>query len=227
MKNRRIQQPPSLIGYGEPREQPERLQTNAGGYCLHPRDFELLADAACGSFFDFPMPRHAGNLAIAGVQPDGVSTPFAVKNAAVTPQMPLQPGQLHASANSIGSRRALGERSFSASSRWHCSTSLSASNRLAFASASVSPCEIAAGTSSTKQVYPPSLAGSKIAVNFRSRRYRTALPLASLRQERFAHAEHRLLITPSTSPLPLPARDLLEPPLQSEKDTSANSVSSG
>jgi hypothetical protein len=30
----------------------------------------------------------------------------------------------------------------------------------------VSPCEIAAGISSTKQVYPPSFAGSKTAVNF-------------------------------------------------------------
>jgi len=63
-------------------------------------------------------------------------------------------------------RKAFGDISFSASSRWHASTSLSASSRLAFASSRVSPCEMAAGISSTKQVYPPSLAGSKIAVSF-------------------------------------------------------------
>src|SRR4029077_6500367 len=80
--------------------------------------------------------------------------------------MPLQFVELHVSANSKGSRNAFGERSFSARSRWHTSTSLSASSRFAFASASVSPCEMAAGTSSTKQVYPPSLAGSKTAVSF-------------------------------------------------------------
>jgi hypothetical protein len=74
--------------------------------------------------------------------------------------------ELHASANSSGSRRASGDSPFSASSRRHASTSLSASRRFAFASARVSPCEMVAGTSSTKQVYPPSFAGSKIAVSF-------------------------------------------------------------
>ena len=62
--------------------------------------------------------------------------------------------------------RGIQDSSFSANSRWHSSTSFSASNRLALASASVSPWEIAAGTSSTKQVYPPSAAGSKTAVSF-------------------------------------------------------------
>ena len=54
----------------------------------------------------------------------------------------------------------------SASSRWHSRTSFKASRRFALASSMVSPCEIAAGISSTKQVYPPSLAGSKTAVSF-------------------------------------------------------------
>ena len=72
----------------------------------------------------------------------------------------------HASEISIGSRTASGERFFSTKSRWHCTTSFRASSRFAFASARVSPCEIAAGISSTKQVNPPSLAGSKTAVSF-------------------------------------------------------------
>src|SRR5205814_2698526 len=102
--------------------------------------------------------------------------------------------ELHVSAKSNGSRRAFGDRSFSASSRWHSSTSLSASRRFALASARVSPCEMAAGTSSTKQVYPPSLAGSKTAVNFMVRGCHTTPPLASGREER-SHAEHGLLNT--------------------------------
>jgi hypothetical protein len=53
----------------------------------------------------------------------------------------------------------------------------SASKRFALASASVSPCEIAAGISSTKQVYPPSFAGSKTAVSFISIDYHSAVSL--------------------------------------------------
>src|SRR5881394_2413118 len=87
-------------------------------------------------------------------------------------QMPLQIRQLHASANSIGSRTASGEISCLANSRWDSNTSLRASNRFDLASARVSPCEIAAGISSTKQVYPPSLAGSKTAVSFILTNYR-------------------------------------------------------
>ena len=78
----------------------------------------------------------------------------------------LQLAELHASANSIVSRKASGESSFSANSRWHSRTNFKASRRFALASSMVSPCEIAAGISSTKQVYPPSLAGSKTAVSF-------------------------------------------------------------
>src|SRR5271157_1015855 len=44
--------------------------------------------------------------------------------------------------------------------------------RFAFASSRVSPWEIAVGISSTKQVYPPSLAGSNTAVSFTSSGYR-------------------------------------------------------
>src|SRR5687767_14170738 len=51
-------------------------------------------------------------------------------------------------------------------SRRACNTSLRASTRLALASSSVSPWEMAAGISSIKQVYPPSSAGSKTAVSF-------------------------------------------------------------
>jgi len=81
--------------------------------------------------------------------------------------------QIHASASSMISRTASGERFFSTKSRWHSKTSFSASKRFALASASVSPCEIAAGISSTKHVYPPSFAGSKTAVSFIFEDYHT------------------------------------------------------
>ena len=95
-----------------------------------------------------------------------MSATLPVEDAAVLPEMPLQVRQPHVPANSIVSRKACGESSFSASSRWHSRTSFKASRRFALASSMVSPCEIAAGISSTKQVYPPSLAGSKTAVSF-------------------------------------------------------------
>src|SRR5713101_5386994 len=76
----------------------------------------------------------------------------AIQNATVLAQMAFQFREFHASAISITSRTACGERPFSASSRWHCSASFSASARFALASSMVSPCEIAAGISSTKQV---------------------------------------------------------------------------
>src|SRR5439155_5009821 len=126
------------------------------------------------------------------IEPDRVRAALAQEDAALPAQVPLQVEELHPSANSNGSRRAFGDRSFSASSRWHASTSLRASSRFALASAKVSPCEMAAGTSSTKQVYPPSLAGSKTAVNFMLRGCHTGPPLASGREER-SHAEHGLL----------------------------------
>src|SRR5204862_6728214 len=76
---------------------------------------------------------------------------------------------------SIISRKASGESSFSASSRWHSRTSFKASRRFALASSRVSACEIAAGISSTKQVYPPSLARSKTAVSFMLRNYHASV----------------------------------------------------
>ena len=56
---------------------------------------------------------------------------------------------------------------------------LSASRRFAFASARVSPCEMAEEISSTKQVYPSSLAGSKTAVSFMLRNCHAASSLAT------------------------------------------------
>src|SRR5436190_404295 len=165
------------------------MQTNAGCYCLGLRDVKLLANAASGSFLDFAVTRHAGDLPVGRVEPDCVRAALAKEDAPVPAQVPLQFAELHASTNSSGSRRAFGDSFFSASSRWHSSTSLSASSRFALASAKVSPCEMAAGTSSTKQVYPPSLAGSKTAVSFTPRECHTARPIATLRAERFAHVE--------------------------------------
>jgi len=77
----------------------------------------------------------------------------------------------------------VGYRSFSARSRWHSSTSLNASSRFALASTRVSPCEMVAGTFSAKQVYLPSLAGSKTAVNFTPQGYCPVPPLARGLQE--------------------------------------------
>src|SRR5262249_25898806 len=143
------------------------------------------------SFIDFAVAGHAGDLTIGRIEPDRMSATLAKEDASLFAQVLLQVAELHASANSSGSRRAFGDKSFSASSRWQLSTSLSASKRFAFASARVSPCEIAAGTSSTKQVYPPSLAGSKTAVNFIPQGCHAVPPTAILRTEEFAPGETR------------------------------------
>ena len=136
------------------------------------RYFKLPANSAHRPFLDLSVTRHAGDCAAFGIEPDGVSATLPVKDTAVLPEMPLQIRQPHAPASSIVSRKARGESSFSASSRWHSRTSFKASRRFALASSTVSPCEIAAGISSTKQVYPPSLAGSKTAVSFILTNYR-------------------------------------------------------
>ena len=136
------------------------------------RYFKLPANSAHRPFLDLSVTRHAGDFAACGVEPDGVSATLPMEDAAVLSEMSLQIRQPHAPANSIVSRKACGESSFSASSRWHSRTSFKASRRFALASSTVSPCEIAAGISSTKQVYPPSLAGSKTAVSFILTNYR-------------------------------------------------------
>jgi hypothetical protein len=130
------------------------------------RNFKLFTNCPNCPFFDFPMAGDTGDLTLRGVQPNGMPATFAIKETTMSAQVPLQVEPFHASGSSMISRTASDERFFSARSRWHSKTSLSASRRFTLASASVSPCEIAAGISSTKQVYPPSLAGSKTAVNF-------------------------------------------------------------
>src|SRR6266436_4928471 len=156
-----------------------RLGTRGGNLhsrilsALRPGNFQLFADGPHSSFLDFTMARDAGYLVQRRVEPNTVGSTLAIQNATVLAQMAFQFREFHASAISITSRTACGERPFSASSRWHCSASLSASARFALASSMVSPCEIAAGISSTKQVYPPSLAGSKTAVNFMPLDYHT------------------------------------------------------
>jgi len=129
-------------------------------------NFKLLTNCSNRSLFDLPVARDASDLARRRVQPYGVSATLAVKETALFAQVALQVNSLHASGSSMNTRTASGDRFFSTKSRWHSNTNLSASKRFAFASASVSPCEIAAGISSTKQVYPPSFADSKTAVNF-------------------------------------------------------------
>ena len=140
------------------------------------RYFKLSANRANRSFLDLSVTRHAGDFAACAVEPDGMSATLPVEDAAVLPEMPLQVRQHHVPANSIVSRKACGESSFSASSRWHSRTSFKASRRFALASSMVSPCEIAAGISSTKQVYPPSLAGSRTAVSFMLANYHADVP---------------------------------------------------
>lgn len=135
------------------------------------RNFKLFTNCANCPLLDFPMAGDAGELSLRRVQPDGVPATLAIKEITLSAQVPLQVDPLHGSASSMISRTALDERFFSTNSRWHSKTSFSASTRFARASASVSPCEIAAGISSTKQVYPPSCAGSKTAVTFMSTYY--------------------------------------------------------
>jgi hypothetical protein len=109
-------------------------------------------------------PADAGNAAVSEIQPYAVRAALTEKGTTLLAQVAFQLRKPHTPASSMLSRTASGERFFSASSRWHSSTSLRASRRFALASSSVSPCEIAAGISSTKQVYPLSGAGSKTAV---------------------------------------------------------------
>ena len=139
------------------------------------RNFKLFTNYPNCPLLDFPMAGDAGDLALRRVQPYGVPTTLAIKETTLFAQVALQVDPLHGSASSMISRTASDERSFSANSRWHSKTNLTASRRFARASASVSPCEIAAGISSTKQVYPPSFAGSKTAVNFMPLEYHTAV----------------------------------------------------
>jgi hypothetical protein len=124
-------------------------------------NFELSADCANGAVLDLAV---TGNAAVSGIQPYAVRAALTEEGTALLAQVAFQLRKPHTPASSMLSRTASGERFFSASSRWHSSTSLRASRRFALASSSVSPCEIAAGISSTKQVYPPSGAGSKTAV---------------------------------------------------------------
>jgi hypothetical protein len=132
------------------------------------RNFKLFTNCANCPFFDFPMARDASDLALRRFQPYGVLATLAIKETTLSAQVPLQVDPLHGSASSMISRTASDDRFFSTNSRWHFKTSFSASRRFARASASVSPCEIAAGISSRKHVYPPSFAGSKTAVTFMS-----------------------------------------------------------
>src|SRR3989454_2309134 len=115
-------------------------------------NFQLLADGPHRPFLDFAMARDAGDLVQRRVEPNAMGSALAIQNATMVAQMAFQLREFHASAISKTSRTACGERPFSASSRWHCSASFSASARFALASSMVSPCEIAAGISSTTQV---------------------------------------------------------------------------
>lgn len=94
------------------------------------RNLRWSTDAAHGAFFDIAMSGDAGQFAPFGIQPDSVRAAFPVELTAVLSQVSLQITELHGSANSIVWRTARSERSFSASSRWHCSTNFRASSRL-------------------------------------------------------------------------------------------------
>src|SRR6266446_4006670 len=137
-----------------------RLGTRGGNLhsrilsALRPGNFQLFADGPHSSFLDFTMAGDAGDLVQRRVEPNAMGSTLAIQSATVLAQMASQFREFHASAISITSRTACGERPFSASSRWHCNASFSASARFALASSMVSPCEIAAGISSTKQVEP-------------------------------------------------------------------------
>ena len=163
---------PEGINQGQ-KEARELLSTLASGL----RNFKLFTNCANCPLFDFPMAGEAGDLALRRVQPYGVFATLAKKETTLFAQVPLQVDPFHTSGSSMISRTASDGRFFAIKSRWHSKTSFSASKRFTLASASVSPCEIAAGISSTKQVYPPSLAGAKTAVSFINTDYHTPVSL--------------------------------------------------
>jgi hypothetical protein len=55
-------------------------------------DFQLLADGADCSFFDFAMAWDTGYLASLRVAPNRVRAALAVQNARMPPQMPFEVG---------------------------------------------------------------------------------------------------------------------------------------
>ena len=81
---------------------------------LRPWNLKLLANGMDGSFLDFAVTRHAGDLPVGRIEPDGVRPALVKEDASPCAKVPLPVAKLHASANSIGSRTALGDRSFSA-----------------------------------------------------------------------------------------------------------------
>src|ERR1051325_706803 len=86
---------------------------------LRKSNFQLFTDCARRSFFNFAMPRDASHLAISWIPPNSMRAAFAKKRTTLAPHVALQLAQLHAAANSMTSRKAFGEESLLAISRWH------------------------------------------------------------------------------------------------------------
>ena len=120
--------------------------------------FKLFTDCSNRSFFDFPMARDAGDL---NAPPD--STIWNARYPRDKGDNLVREGDVEGqSASCIGKFDDIAHRlrreiffhhvALALQDQFHCVQEIYP------ASASVSPCEIAAGISSTKQVYPPSLA---------------------------------------------------------------------
>lgn len=76
------------------------------------RNFALFTDCANCSLFNFAMTRDTGDLALRGVKPYRVPYTFTIRHTALFAQISLQVDAFHASASSMTSRTASGERFF-------------------------------------------------------------------------------------------------------------------
>ena len=65
-------------------------------------NLKLPANPANGTFLDFAVARHAGDLPIGRIEPDRMRPTLAKENTSLLAQVPLEFAELHASANSKG-----------------------------------------------------------------------------------------------------------------------------
>lgn len=120
-------------------------------------------DFLCQGFFDFSMPRHSLRDSILRIDPDSMTSSLSFEktpcNAKLAFQIPaFQPTRIFSVIASSGRPRIISPRRSS-------SINFTASIKFALASSTVSPWPLAPGTSGQMAQYPPSGAGSMMAVN--------------------------------------------------------------
>lgn len=114
-------------------------------------------------FFDLIVARDCFCDSVFRVQPEGMTSPFTLEEAACDTKFSLQIPPLH--PTNIFSRMVSSGRPRRKSARRSSNINSIASIRLCFVSSTVSPCPLAPGTSGQTAQKPPSGADSIMAVN--------------------------------------------------------------